>query len=166
VRDEGASERSWRGPLDSLPVIVGMPAKFVRVLEELEAVGSTNGPEAWSRLECVAHVAEVFHATAKRLRLIFGRARTELTPTHSEFVGPGLHSGSLPIIRGAFLAAAADLAEAVHEGEPSAWALTALEGDRVVNAETLLREALDDAHDHLSDLQQMLYAAMPPNQSE
>ena len=40
--------------------------------------------------------------------------------------------------------------------------LTAFDGDRVVSAETLLREALDDAHDHLRDLRRMVRAAMPP----
>ena len=147
----GADAR--QGPRESVPIILGMPAEFMRALEELDAVGSTDER---SRLECVAHVAEVLHVTAKRLRLVFEQARTELTPTHNDSVIAGMHAASLPIIRAALVAAATDLAEAVNEGAPDAWALTAFEGDRVVSAETLLREALDDAHDHLRDLQRMV----------
>jgi len=152
LRDPGVSERRGQGPLESVPLILGLPAEFMRVLEALDAGGSTDEP---SRVECVAHVAEVLHVTAKRLRLVFEQERTELTPTHTESVIAGVHTASLPIIRAALVAAAADLAEVVEEGAPDAWALTACEGDRLVSAETLLREALDDAHDHLQDLQRM-----------
>ena len=106
----------------------------------------------------------MLHVTAKRLRLVFEQARTELTPTHNDSVIAGMHAASLPIIRAALVAAATDLAEAVNEGAPDAWALTAFEGDRVVSAETLLREALDDAHDHLRELR-MMHAASPRAQN-
>ena len=154
LRDRDASA-SWQGPLESVPVILAIPAEFMRALEELEAIGSTDER---SQLECVAHVAEVLHVTAKRLRLVFEQARTELTPTHNESVIAGVDAASLPIIRAALVAAAADLGEAVSEGAPDAWTLTAYEGDRVVSAETLLREALDDAHEHLQDLQRRVRA--------
>ena len=162
-QDGSTPERSWLGPRESVPVILGMPAEFMRALEGLDAAGLTEGRLAsaggsacGSQLECAAHVAEVFHVTAKRLRLVFEQARTELTPTHNDSVTPSVHSASLPIVRAALVAAAANLAEAVNQGQPDAWALTASEGDRVVTAETLLHEALDDAHDHLHDLQRMV----------
>jgi hypothetical protein len=158
--DLSGRRAGWRGqgPLESVPVILGMPAEFMRALEDLDAVGSTDERS----LDGVVHVAEVLHVTAKRLRLVFEQARTELRPTHNESMIAGLHTASLPIIRAALAAAAADLAGAVDEGAPGAWALTACEGDRVVSAETLLREALDDAHDHLQDLRRMVQAATPP----
>jgi len=159
LRDQGASENCWHGPVESVSAILGMPAEFMRALEELDAVGPIAGS---SRLECVAHVAEVLHVTAKRLRLVFEQARTELTPTHNDSVTAGVHAASLPIIRAALVAAATDLATAIGEGAPDAWTLTAFDGNRVVSAETLLREALDDAHDHLRDLRRMVRAAMPP----
>ena len=154
--DDRPGADAGRGPREAVPAILGMPAEFMRALEELDAVGSTAER---SQLECVAHVAEVLHVTAKRLRLVFEQARTELAPTHNDSVIVGVHAASLPIIRAALVAAATDLAEAVSEGAPDAWALTASEGDRVVSAETLLREALDDAHDHLRELQRMAHAS-------
>ena len=162
VRDSGTSVH-WHGPRESVPAILGMPGEFMRVLEELDAAGSTDER---SRLECVAHVAEVLHVTAKRLRLMFEQERTELTPTHNESVIAGAHAANSPIIRAALVAAASDLAQAVGDGAPDAWALTAWESDRVVSAATLLRETIDDAYDHLEDLERMLQMAMRPAQRE
>ena len=44
----GADAR--QGPRESVPIILGMPAEFMRALEELDAVGSTDERRDWNAL--------------------------------------------------------------------------------------------------------------------
>ena len=92
-------DADWAVPIEALPVILATPARFTSVLADV-------GPGQWSRrdrdggspLQYLADVAEVYHATANRLRLVFEQARTEITPAHDErnFAGS---AESLPIVR-------------------------------------------------------------------
>jgi len=152
-------EWEWSTPLETVRVIMAIPSRFMSALEDhplrrvdesLVPIRETSG---WSAVQHAAHVAEVLHATAKRLHLVFEQARTELTPPRVEAPLASSSSMSVPIVRSALSAAAADLARTVNEARPERWTLTARQGGHTVSAKSLLADAVADAHEHLHHLQ-------------
>jgi hypothetical protein len=152
----------WSTPVETVAVIMAIPSRFMsaleahpvrRIDESFVPIRETSG---WSALQHAAHVAEVLHATAKRLHLVFEQARTELTPPHVEAPLANLNSMSVPVLRAALSSAAADVARTVNEARPEQWTLTARQGDHTVSAESLLADAVVHAHEHLHDLRRML----------
>ena len=155
------SAADWASPIEALPVILATPARFTSALANMD-------PGQWSRTRTRRRVTA---ARSRARRRALSRHRepapahlrtgaTEITPAHDErnfAVSPE----SPPIVRAALSAASADLARVVNEAAPDDWTLTARDRGRTVSAETLLREALDDARDHLHDLQQAVRTASP-----
>ena len=136
----------WSAPLEAVPVIMDIPARVMSALQEAALLDG-------SALERGAQVAELLHATSKRLLLVFEQTRTDLTPPHTDTPPlPSTGMVSLPIVRAALCASAADLARTVSQARPQEWTFTARQEGRTVTAETLLREALANAHNHLHDL--------------
>jgi anti-anti-sigma factor len=158
---QGFSLTDWSTPSDAVSLIMSIPSRLVAALERAATRNSADGATAWPRdekgwtaLDHGVHVAEVLHATAKRLRLVFDQARPVLTPSPPEALPLATSSSlSVPIVRAALCTAAADLARLVTQAQPDEWMLSARRDNDTVNAQALLREALDDAQNHLDALE-------------
>lgn len=153
------SRSGWCEPEDAVAVIMSIPAQFIDALERATPPDTTDesswprDANGWSALDHVTHVACVFHATTKRLRLVFDQARPTLTPPPADASLTASSTPSVPIVRAALCAAASELARLVNQARPDQWALGAQQDKRTVTAATLLREALDDARNHLGAIE-------------
>jgi hypothetical protein len=158
----GCSLTDWSTPSDAVSPIMSIPSRLIAALERAAPRNTADGAISWPRdgngctaLDHGVHVAEVLHATAKRLRLVFDQARPALTPSPAEALPRATSSSlSVPILRAALCTAAADLARLVSQARPDEWTLSARRDNHTVTAQAVLREALDDAQNHLDALEQ------------
>jgi hypothetical protein len=138
---------------------MSIPSRFIDLCEPAADANTrhlTGAPDhdGWLPLDRAAHVSALLHATAKRVRLVFDQARPNLTPLCADTPLATSTSLSIPIVRAALCAAAADLAHVVNGARPEQWTLTAEQEHRTITAETLLRDALTHAAHHLHALEE------------
>lgn len=151
-------------PDDAVGMLLEFPGRYRELLmgdgriEHNSELQARSQPSDWSAIEYTAHVAEVLHATSKRLILVFDRDERELPP-HVEAVSAAARTAGPQIVLASLGAAVADLARIVNAARPDAWKLSAKHGDRTVTASELLCKALHEAHHHLGDAATALRAA-------
>ncbi len=123
-----------------------------------ELLRSRPTSTGWSAIEYGAHVAELLHATSKRLVLVFDEGDRELSPPHLEAATASARIASRHAVLAALVAAAGDLERVIGSADPAGWDRTARRGGCRVTARQLLGEAEHEALHHLHDARGVLRA--------
>ena len=118
-------------------------------IDELLRARSTT--TSWSAIEYGAHVAELLHATSKRLVLVFDEGDRELSPPHLEAASVSARIASRHSVLAALAAAVGDLERVIGTADPAGWDRTARRGECRVTARQLLGEAEHEGLHHLHD---------------
>jgi hypothetical protein len=143
------------GPLsacEALTVLLDLPAAYHAAFDApADDVCTRADAEGWTAIEYTAHVAEVLHATRKRLVLLFEDDDRDVSPACLEGVRASARGAQPEVVLASLSAACCDLARLVGTVPDEVWERKACRDGAIVTARDLLADALHEAHHHARD---------------